>query len=262
MGRIEQGIFQDIDFSVDPAVIKQAESLLGAEPDLERSAKWIQSPEKRKREMWFSLFLLAATYPALAGACLGVLASDGRPVFYRVGGGFLGRDDGAVGSTEYFKVRTLKRDTDEQEADPLCTTAFQGGRSGQTPYRDSRIHSKFGELLRRSSVDELPQLWSAIRGKIALVGPRGYTPREIEGLKIVFKSGILPAELRDYPEIMARVLPRPGIFGLYSATCRKDLTIAERLLLDQMYCQCATPAGDMRMVFPSIGRIFRMVGAR
>lgn len=262
MSRIERGIPSEIDLSIDPAVIEQANNLLRAKPNIERSKEWLQSPEKRRKEKCLAALILACFSPALIVSCLSVLAADGRPVFYKDVLAFPGPNEKLIRPTEILKVRTLKRDIHRQERDPFSTTVFRGGRQKKPESTDPRVHSVVGRILRKTSLDEIPQLISVIVGEKALIGPRGYTPREIKGLHILLGEIKQMEELKDYQEIMAAVAPRPGIASLYAAICKKDLTPPERLTLNKLYCLCATPEGDNRIFLASLLTTLKMTGAR
>jgi undecaprenyl-phosphate galactose phosphotransferase len=77
-----------------------------------------------------------------------------------------------------------------------------------------------GRLLRRFSLDELPQLWNVVRGEMALVGPRPYLPRESD-------------KIGGYLDTIVRV--RPGMTGLWQVSGRSTLPFRERLVLDEFY---------------------------
>lgn len=262
MSRIEQGIPSEIDLSIDPAVIEQANHLLGTEPDIDRSKEWLQSEEKQRREKCLALFLLVFGSPALAVSSLGVLIADGAPVIHKEAVAFLGPNDKLINQVEISKIRSLKRGAHLLKRNPFSTTVFQGGRKKRPPAVDVRVHSKIGEVLRRTGLDEGAQLLDVLRGRITLIGPRAYTLQEIEGLKILFKRMGQDEKFKNYQQIMAEVSPRSGIAGLYAAIHRKDLTVSERLLLDQLYCLGATREGDSRIFLASILSVLKMTGAR
>lgn len=262
MSRIERAIPSEIDLSIDPAVIEQANHLLGTEPDINRSKNWIQSPEKQKREKRLAFLLLAITSPALVTSYLSVLATDGTPVIHKETVAFLGPNNKLINKTDISKIRSLKRGAHLLETDPFSTTAFQGGRKKEPLPIDPRAHSKVGKILRKTGVDETTQLLDILTGHMALISPRAYTLREIEGLKIFFEQTEQREELTNYQEIMAEASPLPGLGGLYAAIYRKDLTVSERLMLDRLYCLGATRDGDNRIFLASVIATLKMTGAR
>jgi len=101
---------------------------------------------------------------------------------------------------------------------------------------DPRV-TPIGRILRRTSVDELPQLWNVVRGEMALVGPRPFMVEDaatIEGWA-----------LRRYSV-------RPGITGLWQVSGRNELTFAEMCRLDQLYVNCWSIGLDMRILLRTL----------
>lgn len=262
MFRVERGISREIDLSVDPDVINQAKLLLGADPNLSRSREWLHSSEKKTREKRLSCLFLALTSPLLAVSVLSVLASDDWPLIHREAVAFLGPNGERINKTLISKVRTLRRDSHSEDQHPFETTLFKGGRKKRREQYDPRVHSKIGAVLRKTSLDEIPQFLDVIQGRIALIGPRGYTLREIEGQEVLFQEIGNHDELKDYLRIMSEVRPQPGLTGLYAATYKKDLTVTERLILDQLHCLCATLEGDNRILIASLLTTAKMRGSR
>jgi lipopolysaccharide/colanic/teichoic acid biosynthesis glycosyltransferase len=84
---------------------------------------------------------------------------------------------------------------------------------------DERV-TRVGRLLRRSSLDELPQLWNVLRGDMSLVGPRPPIPYEVEHYP---------------PHWLARFVVKPGLTGLWQVSGRSELTLEEMVALDVEY---------------------------
>ena len=95
-------------------------------------------------------------------------------------------------------------------------------------YKDPRI-TKIGKLIRRYSIDELPQLVNVLRGEMSLVGPRAYYPDELE------------EQQRRYPqtkELVREVLSiRPGITGYWQVTGRSEINFDKRIEMDAYYAR-------------------------
>jgi Undecaprenyl-phosphate galactose phosphotransferase WbaP len=107
---------------------------------------------------------------------------------------------------------------------------------------DPRV-TRFGRLLRKTSLDELPQLWNVIRGEMSLVGPRP----------------IVQAEVAKYGEgllLYTQVLP--GITGLWQVSGRNDTSYADRVELDSYYVRNWSPWFDLYL----LGRTVKTVLAR
>jgi lipopolysaccharide/colanic/teichoic acid biosynthesis glycosyltransferase len=106
---------------------------------------------------------------------------------------------------------------------------------------DPRV-TQFGRWLRRTSLDELPQLWNVLRGEMSIVGPR---PE-------------LPDQVRFYaPGERRRLDVRPGLTGLAQISGRNDLTWADRRALDVEYVEGRSFAGDLRILARTLPAVLR-----
>jgi lipopolysaccharide/colanic/teichoic acid biosynthesis glycosyltransferase len=177
---------------------------------------------KRLFDIVVALFALGLLSPLLAGAALAVLLETGRPVLFRQ------QRVGRGGRTfEMLKFRSMVKDA--AAVGPYFTT--QG---------DPRV-TRVGGWLRRSSIDELPQLLNVLRGDMSLVGPRPD----------------LPAQAQDYqPDDWAlRCSVRPGITGLAQATLRSQATPQQRLAADLAYARRPTLGADLRILLMTVRRL-------
>jgi lipopolysaccharide/colanic/teichoic acid biosynthesis glycosyltransferase len=122
-----------------------------------------------------------------------------------------------------YKFRTMRRD-----ADPAIHEAYVRGllrgevepEDGLYKLADDPRVTKIGALLRRTSLDELPQLFNVLKGEMSLVGPRP----------------CLPSELVEFPDWADRRFDvRPGLTGLWQVSGRNRLTMTEGLRLDVEY---------------------------
>jgi exopolysaccharide biosynthesis polyprenyl glycosylphosphotransferase len=98
---------------------------------------------------------------------------------------------------------------------------------------DPRI-TKLGHILRRYSLDELPQLWNVLKGEMSLVGPRPHPLDDFAGYEI---------------EHLARLDVTPGITGLWQVTARRDPSFERGMDLDREYIQTWSLAQDFRILF-------------
>lgn len=141
---------------------------------------------KRKLDVLASVIALLVLFPLLVLVTLAVKATSAGPVFFRQ------QREGLHGTTFYvFKFRTMKL----AEGDPSGIV--------QTTANDVRL-TKIGGFLRRTSIDELPQLINVLRGEMSLVGPRPHVPGMLAG-------GVRYDELVPYYH--QRYAMRPGITG-------------------------------------------------
>ncbi len=158
---------------------------------------------------------LALASPLLALAALAVKLADGGPVLYRqvrVG------KDGA--DFELLKLRTM------------VVGAETMGAGYSVDEGDPRI-TRAGRLLRRLSLDELPQLWNVVRGDMSVIGPRPTLRYQVE----------------RYDERQRRRLDvRPGITGWAQIHGRAELPWEERIELDVWYVEHRSPRVDLKIL--------------
>jgi exopolysaccharide production protein ExoY len=111
--------------------------------------------------------------------------------------------------------------------------------------QDPRI-TPLGRILRRTSLDELPQLWNVLRGEMSLVGPRP----------------IVPAEIRHYDEDgQMLLLLQPGITGLWQVSGRSNLAYPERTDLELEYVERWTLGRDLRILAATVPAVLQRRGA-
>ena len=110
---------------------------------------------------------------------------------------------------------------------------------------DPRI-TKFGHFIRRTSLDELPQLFNILKGDISLIGPRA----------------LLPGELRDYGDRSLILTVKSGLTGFAQVSGRRDIPFEERRALDIYYVRNWSLALDWEIFFKTIGAVFKGEGAK
>ena len=158
---------------------------------------------------------LAIASPLLALAAIAIKLADGGPVLYRqtrVG------KDGV--DFELYKLRTM------------VVGAERLGAGWAVDAGDPRI-TPVGRVLRRLSLDELPQLWNVVRGDMSIVGPRPTLRYQVE----------------QYDERQRRRLDvKPGITGWAQIHGRARLSWAERIALDLWYVEHRSPAVDLKIL--------------
>jgi lipopolysaccharide/colanic/teichoic acid biosynthesis glycosyltransferase len=110
---------------------------------------------------------------------------------------------------------------------------------------DPRV-TRVGRVLRRRSLDELPQLINVLTGSMSLVGPRPPLPTEV-------------AQYGD--EMRRRLLVKPGLTGLWQISGRSDLSWEESVRLDLHYVENWSLATDVSILVKTFGAVVRSVGA-
>jgi exopolysaccharide biosynthesis polyprenyl glycosylphosphotransferase len=112
--------------------------------------------------------------------------------------------------------------------------------------RDDPRRTRLGALMRRWSIDELPQLWNVVTGEMSLVGPRPATPREV-------------ALYEDWQ--LHRLDTLPGITGLWQVSGRSQLGFSEQVLMDIMYIENWSLGMDLRILLRTIPAVLSGKGA-
>lgn len=118
-------------------------------------------------------------------------------------------------------------------------------KNGDYLKKDPRV-TKIGRFIRRTSLDELPQLFNVIKGDISLVGPRA----------------LVPGELRNYGDRSLLLTVKSGLTGLAQVSGRRDIPFDERRALDIYYIQNWSLALDLSILLRTIGAVFSRKGAK
>ena len=192
--------------------------------------------------------LLALSILVLLAPVMGVVAfliwrRDGAPVLfahYRVG------HDGKL--FRCMKFRTMYRDAERMLSellakDPAARAEWQ---REQKLLRDPRV-TPIGQFLRRTSLDELPQLFNVLRGEMSLVGPRPITV----------------GELTRYGRVRWHYLSvRPGMTGLWQVSGRNNTSYDERVALDRRYVEERSVWMNLRILLKTVKVVVARDGAR
>ena len=110
---------------------------------------------------------------------------------------------------------------------------------------DPRI-TRIGRFLRKTSLDELPQLWNVLRGDMSLIGPRPPLMREVQNYE-------------DFAQ--RRLLVKPGITGLWQVSGRSDLSWEDSVRLDLYYVENWSLTGDLVILWRTVRTLLRPHGA-
>jgi exopolysaccharide biosynthesis polyprenyl glycosylphosphotransferase len=193
---------------------------------------------KRAMDVVVSAVLLLLLSPLLLGVALWILLDDGRPVFFRQ------RRAGKDGeSFTMVKFRTMVTDA-EQRLPELVDIANLDQPAFKIP-DDPRV-TRSGRWLRRTSIDELPQLWNVLRGDMSLVGPR---PEE--------ESVVALYDERQ----RGRLAIKPGLTGPMQVYGRSDLTFEERLAMERDYLDNLSLLTDLAILLRTPRAMIRGEGA-
>jgi exopolysaccharide biosynthesis polyprenyl glycosylphosphotransferase len=195
---------------------------------------------KRLFDIVFSIILLVALSPVLLFTALAIFLDSGWPVFYRsVRVGEQGRKKIRV-----LKFRSMVKDADKQKPHLQKLNHRRDGPLFKVR-NDPRV-TRVGKFLRRSSIDELPQLFDVLRGEMSLVGPRPH----------------LTEEVARYSLEQRRVFAvKPGVTGLSQITGRSDLAFEEEVRFDLQYIEEWSLALDVWILWRTLFTVFSRKGA-
>ncbi len=187
--------------------------------------------------MGLSSLGLALFSPLFLYLAVKIKLEDGGPIFYsqtRLGqGGW---------TFKIWKFRSMIEGADQMKKDLLEKNEIAGA---MFKIKDDPRITKIGKMIRRYSLDELPQLVNVLRGEMALIGPR--PP--------------LPEEARQYSDYdWQRLLVKPGCSGLWQVECRNDGDFDQMVQLDIKYINQRSLWLDLRLMVKTIGLIFRPTG--
>ena len=152
---------------------------------------------------------------------------DGGPVFYsqpRVG--FRGR------IFEALKFRSMR------------ANAESGVGAVQAVENDPRV-TRVGRFMRRTAMDELPQLWNIFRGDMSFVGPRALRPGEVD------TSGTNLIQIDQIPGYAARTAVRPGLTGIAQIYAPRDVPRRQKFRYDRIYVRRQSMWLDLRLILLS-----------
>ena len=199
---------------------------------------------KRTVDVVLSFLGLVVLAPVFVVLALLVKAEDGGPAFYS--SQRVGRNGKTIG---VLKFRSMKLNADRLE-DMLTPEELEMYRKEYKLDHDPRI-TKIGNFLRKSSLDELPQLVNVLKGDMSLVGPRPLVREEVE-------SKYSPAQRRQLLSV------RPGLTGLWQVNGRSDCTYesGERQKLELSYVKGFSCKMDLGILFRTVGVVMHKVGAR
>ena len=192
---------------------------------------------KRTIDIMGSALLLLAFAPVIAVIALCIKIYDRGPVIYRR------RVVGQKGEFDAFKLRSMRVDADELlRSDPVLRAEFEQNFKLRN---DPRI-TPVGRIIRKLSLDELPQLWNVLSGQMSLVGPRMIAPEEMA------KFG----EARDIFRQM-----KPGMTGYWQVHARQQVTYRERVEMEMFYVQNWSLLLDMKILLRTPFRVLQATGA-
>jgi exopolysaccharide biosynthesis polyprenyl glycosylphosphotransferase len=193
---------------------------------------------KRSFDLAVALVLIVVLSPLLIAIALGVFITSRGPVLYRSIRPGIGGEPFAC-----FKFRTMRSDADQLQADLESHNEASGALFKIR--HDPRL-TRFGRFLRRYSLDELPQLFNVVQGRMSLVGPRPLPQRDFDQLEDWHKK---------------RYLVLPGVTGLWQVSGRSELDFDDLVRLDFLYLERWSVGLDLTILLKTIPAVLSREGA-
>lgn len=203
-------------------------------------AAWVA---KRGLDIAVSATALFLLLPLMLLVAAAIWATDRKPPIFRHTR--LGRDGRSFGC---LKFRSMVTNGDAVLAAHLATNAKARDEWQETHKltHDPRV-TAIGHILRKTSIDELPQLWNVLRGEMSLVGPRP----------------IVQAEISRYGQALATCFSvPPGLTGLWQVSGRSDTSYAERVALDLDYARSWSLRRDIVIILRTVPAVLGQRGSR
>lgn len=195
---------------------------------------------KRIQDIFFSLLALIVLSPLLLLTALVIAIDDpkGSPIFTQTRCGKNGR------LFKFYKFRSMSVDAESKLEELLSKNEMDGP---AFKIKDDPRITRVGKFIRKTSIDELPQLWNVLKGDMSIVGPRPSVPREVE-------------QYTAYQ--YQRLSITPGLTCFWQAMPKRNsLSFDEWVELDMKYIQERNFVTDWKIIFATVRAVFRCEGS-
>jgi exopolysaccharide biosynthesis polyprenyl glycosylphosphotransferase len=193
---------------------------------------------KRSFDLVFAISLMILLSPVFIGIAIAVLISSGWPIFYSQ------KRVGLNGKTfKFYKFRSMIKDADKivHEVENIHASDHVLFKNRQDP----RV-TPVGRILRKYSLDELPQFLNVINNSMSVVGPRPALPSEVSVYNSIYER---------------RLIAKPGITGPWQISGRSDLDLRTSVALDLNYLINWSFTRDLWIIVSTVGAVFKGKGA-
>ncbi|MUL63762.1 UDP-phosphate galactose phosphotransferase [Mycobacterium sp. CBMA 234] len=235
-----------VDLMVAPGLIDITNQRLTSRPVAGMAIFEIAKPQysransliKRTFDLVFTVVALAAIAPVMLIAALAVKITSPGPIFYK--SERIGIDGKPF---RMIKFRSMYADADARQADLVDAN---GGNAVFFKIKDDPRVTKVGKIIRKFSIDELPQFFNVLIGDMSVVGPRPQVRREVD----------------TYDDLVSRRLAvKPGLTGLWQISGRSDLEVDDALRLDLTYVENWSLSQDILIIAKTIRTVLTGDGA-
>ncbi|MEZ0050919.1 exopolysaccharide biosynthesis polyprenyl glycosylphosphotransferase [Mycobacterium sp. MAA66] len=235
-----------VDLMVAPGLIDIADQRLTSRPVAGMAVFEIAKPQysransflKRSFDVLFAVAALTAISPIMVITALAVKLNSRGPIFYR--SERIGIDGQPFRMT---KFRSMYTDADSRQAELI---AANGGNAMFFKMKDDPRVTKVGKIIRKFSIDELPQFFDVLSGAMSVVGPRPQVRREVD----------------TYDDLVShRLAVKPGLTGLWQVSGRSDLEVEDAVRLDLSYVENWSLLQDMLIIAKTVRTVLAGDGA-
>ncbi|BCI81501.1 polyprenyl glycosylphosphotransferase [Mycolicibacterium sp. TY66] len=235
-----------IDLMVAPGLIDIADQRLTSRPVAGMAVFEITKPQysransliKRTFDIAFAGAALLAVAPLMLVTALAVKLTSSGPIFYKAER--IGLDGIPFKMT---KFRSMYQDADTRQADLI---AANGGGAMFFKMKDDPRVTPIGKIIRKYSIDELPQFLNVLTGHMSVVGPRPQVRREVD----------------TYDDLVSRRLTvKPGLTGLWQISGRSDLAVEDAVRLDLSYVENWSLLQDLLIIAKTVRTVLTGSGA-
>ncbi|MGB8405361.1 MAG: sugar transferase [Mycobacterium sp.] len=235
-----------VDLMVAPGLMDVADQRLTSRPIAGMSVFEVAKPQysransivKRSFDVVFAVAALLAIAPLMVVTAMAVKLTSPGPIFYR--SDRVGIDGRPFRMT---KFRSMYTDAESRQAELIDAN---GGDAMFFKMKDDPRVTKVGKIIRKFSIDELPQFLDVLTGPMSVVGPRPQVRREVD----------------TYDDLVSRRLSvKPGLTGLWQISGRSDLKAEDAVRLDLTYVENWSLLQDMLIIAKTVRTVFSGAGA-
>lgn len=194
---------------------------------------------KRVLDIVASTLLLVLLIPLFLAVALAIRIEDPGPIFFKQ------TRVGRWGTLfTMWKFRSMYTDAEERKKELMARNEMEGGVIFKM--KDDPRVTKVGRIIRKTSIDELPQLWNVLKGDMSLVGPRPPVPQEVDEYSLSDRRRL---------EVI------PGITCIWQVSGRSDIPFDQQVELDVQYIQSQSLWTDIKILFKTVPALLFGTGA-